>query len=173
MLKNDTIISRQKMISNRKKKELIKSRNPFALVILIQLAALETKPDEESRLLNKLEFFRCLHKLGWSTAKSMNMYRFLDSILNLNPKFEVQYFEMAKKIDEEFQMQYIVSAERYGIEQGKQQGEAHMLTHILKAKFKELPEVYVEKIKDAKPDVLNRWAMNFVNAETLDDVFQQ
>lgn len=143
------------------------------MVILIQLAALETKPDEENRLLTKLEFFRSLHKLGWSTAKSMNVYRFLDSILNLNPKFEIQYCEMAKEIDEEFKMQYIVSAERYGIEQGKQQGEAHMLTNILKAKFKELPEVYIERIKDAKTDVLSQWAINCMNAETLDEVFKQ
>lgn len=157
--------------------ELEKHPNPFAMVILIQLAALETKPDEKYRLLTKLEFFRSLHKRGWSVEKSMNMYRFLDTLLCLNPKFDVEYVETAKKIDEEFKMTYVSTAERVGyqkgIEQGVQYGEAHLLMNMLKVKFNDLPEAYVEKINCADANTLNQWGINFVMAQSLDDVFKQ
>jgi hypothetical protein len=45
------------------------SDNPFAMVVLLQLAALETKPDDKQRLMTKLEFFRNLNKHGWDIEK--------------------------------------------------------------------------------------------------------
>lgn len=160
--------------------ELRQHPNPFAMVVLIHLAALETKANNQNRLLTKLEFFRNLHLQGWSFEKSMNMYRFLDAILSLNPKFEVEYIEKAKEIDQEFHMQLTLTAERYGFRQGEQQGEqrgfqhgeAHILTSILRAKFKELPESYVQKINNSEPDILNQWAINSVAAQTLEQVFK-
>jgi len=167
-----------KLIDYGSKIEELRSHpNPFALVVLIQLVALETKAGDENRFLTKLEFFRCLHQYGWPISKSMDMYRFLDTLLSLNPKFEVEYLEKAKQIDEEFQMNLTLTAERHGfqqgIEQGMQQGEALLLTNILKARFKELPEAYTKKINSAAPDTLNQWAINSVNAKSLEDVFRQ
>jgi hypothetical protein len=39
------------------------------MVVLLQLAALETKPDDKQRLMTKLEFFRNLNKHGWDIEK--------------------------------------------------------------------------------------------------------
>lgn len=58
------------------------------------------------------------------------------------------------------------------IRQGVQQGEAHLLTSQLKAKFKELPETYIKKINRADPATLNQWAINFINAQSLEDIFK-
>jgi hypothetical protein len=58
-------------------------------------------------------------------------------------------------------------------EQWIQQGEAHMLANLLKAKFTVLPEEYLEQINRADTNTLNRWGVNFVTAQSLDDIFKQ
>ncbi len=65
-------------------------------------------------------------------------------------------------------MNFMLTAERLGFEKG----EANLLTSILKAKFKDLPEAYLKKIDKADADTLNQWAINFVNAQSLDEVFK-
>jgi len=173
-----------KLTDYRTKTEELKNHpNPFGMVVLVQLAAMESRPDDKQRLLTKLEFFRALHIRGWPLGKSMNMYKYLDTMLGLNPKYQVQYITEAKAIDEEFSMNmnFTTIAERHGFEEGMQQGmqqgvqhgEAHLLTSILKVKFKELPDAYVKKISTADADTLNQWAINFINAQSLDEVFKQ
>jgi hypothetical protein len=163
-----------------KKKELLKNDNPFALIVLIQLAALETKADDENRLLTKLEFFRYLHQHGWSMEKAMNVYRFLDILLSLNPKFEIQYIEKAKQIDEDFNMNLTLTAERYGFQQGKQEGmqqgmqegEGTMLMYLLERKFKAIPDLYRHKIKQVDTQTLLKWAERVLEHQALEDVFK-
>ncbi len=157
--------------------ELLKSDNPFAMAVLLQLAAMNTRPDDKQRLATKLEYFRCLHKHGWNIEKSMNLYRFLDTILTLNQKFELEYIEKAKQIDQEFNMKLMSTIERYGYQQGEvhgyQQGEAHLLINQLKVKFNEIPEDYIDKINGADASTLERWGTNFVFANSLDEVFKK
>jgi len=59
------------------------------------------------------------------------------------------------------------------IQQGIHQGEARLLATQLKVKFKELPESYMQKINSADLTTLNRWAINFVNAQSLNEVFEK
>lgn len=147
--------------------ELQNHPNPFAMVVLVQLAAMETRPNDEQRLLTKLEFFRALCNRGWPLEKCMSVYKFLDAILGLNKNFEVEYIQQVKRIEKEYNMTYVLTAERHGI----QKGEAGLLKQLLEAKFNTLPETYVEKIKNADSNTLSRWGINFVNAESLDDIF--
>lgn len=147
--------------------------NPFAMVVLVQLAAMESRPDDKQRLLTKLEFFRALHMHGWPFEKSMNMYKYLDTMLGLSPKYQVQYIIEAKAIDQEFAMNFTTIAEQHGFEEGMQQGEAHLLLAQLQAKFKTLPESYIEKIRSANANILSQWGVNLVNAQSLDDIFKQ
>jgi hypothetical protein len=159
-----------------RKEELLKDDNPFALIVLIQLAALETKADEENRLLTKLEFFRCLHQHGWPMEKVMDVYRFLDILLSLNPKFEIQYIEKAKQIDEDFSMNLTLTAERYGFQQGKQEGmqegEGTMLMYLLERKFKAVPDVYRYKVKQADTQTLLKWAERVLEYQRIEDIFK-
>jgi hypothetical protein len=55
---------------------------------------------------------------------------------------------------------------------GVQYGEADLLTSILIAKFKELPNAYLKKIGTADADILKQWAVNVISAESLDEVFK-
>jgi len=56
------------------REELMASDNPFALVILAQLAATETADDQELRLLSKLQFACYLHSHGWDLEKRRSLY---------------------------------------------------------------------------------------------------
>lgn len=152
-----------------RKAELMFSKNPFATVILLQLEALETKPHQRKRLLSKLEFFRNLLKHGWDKDKIVDLYRFLDLILTLNHKNELEYIKRAKEIDREFNMNLTLTAERHGF----REGEASILIDQLKAKFNEVPEIVVTKINSADAITLKRWGINFVFANTIDEVFKQ
>lgn len=154
---------------NSQKSQLLSNDNPFALVVLFQLAAMETKSTDKKRFLTKLEYFRCLHKHGWNIEKSMNLYRFLDTILTLSPKFELEYIEQVRSIDKEFNMELTLTAERYAF----QRGEANVLINQLKAKFKEIPEEYLHKIEHADVTSIDKWSVNFVFANSLKEVFNK
>ena len=69
--------------------ELIQSKNPFALVILAQLAAINTKKDTSNRYLSKLNLTRRLYEKGWERKDIINLYTFIDWIMVLPRALEV------------------------------------------------------------------------------------
>ncbi len=146
-----------------KETELKNSNNPFAMVILLQLAALETRPDDKKRLMTKLEFFRSLYKQGWDRKKVYFVYRFLDIILALIPKFELEYNNKSRNIDRKSNMSMVLAFER---------AEARFLIIQLKYKFPEISEDYVNKIYDADSYTLEKWGINLIQANSLDEVFK-
>lgn len=82
---------------------------------------------------------------------------------------------MATVVDyltEKYKDTWFKTGKEEGIQQGMQHGEAHLLISMLKAKFKELPESYLKKIEGTDVETLNQWAINFVNARSLDEVFK-
>jgi hypothetical protein len=50
--------------------------------------------------------------------------------------------------------------------------EAKFLRRQLKKRFGDLPSWAVEKLASADTDMLERWGENFVEADTLEDVFR-
>ena len=73
-------------------------------------------------------------------------------------------------------MNYVTSFERIGIEkgieQGMQQGESSMLLCFLEGKFQNIPDDYRQKITNADPETLLKWAKRVLNSQTLEDVFK-
>lgn len=59
-----------------------------------------------------------------------------------------------------------------GIQQGIQLGEAGLLIRQLKAKFKTLPDKYLERINNADPTTLSEWSINFIHAQSLEEIFE-
>ncbi|MDB6096302.1 MAG: cytosolic protein [Francisellaceae bacterium] len=160
--------------------ELSKLDNPFALVILWQLTAIETHNNPKARLFEKTQLTRMLYAHGKSADDIRLLYRFLDGLLSLNEQLSYQYHESVKQIEEELKVNYMTTAEKIGfqqgiqegMQQGMQQGEAKILLMQLKTKFNEVPESYVKKIQAADDNTLSQWAINFIKANSLDDVFK-
>jgi hypothetical protein len=187
---------------------LLKSNNPFAMVILIQLQAYQTKPNETSRLLTKLAFFKTLYKKGWSLATIRSIYLFLEYILCLNEEFEIEYKQACRKIDGGQKMNILLDfeqeaydkgikigeqkgikigklegekegerrgekkGEKIGEKKGEKIGELKILVNLLKLRFNSIPQHYLSKMESANTDALERWAGKILNAQTIEDVFQ-
>ncbi len=58
-----------------------------------------------------------------------------------------------------------------GRQEGRQECGASLLMNMLKVKFNDLSDAYIEKINRADVNTLNQWCINFVNAKSLDQVF--
>ena len=165
--------------------ELEQDPNPFAVVVMARLKALETRGQVDERLFWKVTLVKALYERGYSKDDVLNLYRFIDGTLTLPPELAVAFHQEVVQYEEEHKMSYITTAERIGIEKGLQQGvkegrEQGMHQGLLKAirlglelKFgsrglKLYPEV--SKISDVA--VLDAVSEALLVAETLDEVRQ-
>lgn len=67
-------------------------------------------------------------------------------------------------------MPYITSAERFGIEKGRQQG---LLQRQLSRRFGPLPDAVRDRLTSASIDQLETWAIRVLDAESLNEVLDQ
>ena len=97
----------------------------------------------------------------------------------LPPDLEVKYQKEVEVLEEEQEVQYTTSFERIGLErgigigreQGVQLGGASLLLKQVEAKFKKVPASCVEKINSADAKTLAQWGVNFVKAESIEEIF--
>lgn len=60
-----------------------------------------------------------------------------------------------------------------GLEQGRQKGGCQLLLHLLAHKFSTVPEAYQQKMISADTESLSLWAERLLNAERLEEVFEE
>ena len=102
-----------------KQEELESSNNPFASVILAQLAAIEaqSKPQEHRKNV-KLMLTKRLYEKGFKKQEIVTLYKFIDWLIGLPRELEVEYLEEVYNLEEAMNMPYVSTAERFGIEKG-------------------------------------------------------
>lgn len=113
----------------------------FAVIVSVHLNAKATRYKPQERFNIKSEIFKCLLEKGLGRDEIRSFYMFMDGVMRLPRDLEIQYYEKVVRILEEVHgVDYITSAERFGIEQGMQQGmqQANMETakKMLKEGFK-------------------------------------
>ena len=59
-----------------------------------------------------------------------------------------------------------------GLHLGIHQGEATMITHLLKHRFKQVPEFYLKLIEQTDTTTLLMWSARILDAKNLEDVFK-
>jgi predicted transposase YdaD len=77
-------------------------------------------------------------------------------------------------------MPYVSSGERIGrkagreegLKEGRQEGQAQLLSALLERRFGALDEELRRRVASAGMEELQRWALNFVGAASLQDVFR-
>ncbi|MBK1646963.1 cytosolic protein [Thiocapsa imhoffii] len=102
--------------------ELEASANPFALVVLAQLAATATKRDPAARLDRKIGLTRRLYRCGLSRDEVLSLYAFIDWVMRLPEPLEDDYHRAIQAIEEAEQMRYVTTAERIGMRKGMERG---------------------------------------------------
>lgn len=170
---------------------LLHSNNPFAIVILAHLQALKTRTQHEQRLQSKLAITRALYQRGFSKSYIIQLFRFIDWVMELPELFELQYSTTIEKIEEKKQMKYISSVERIiikretekaiqegrkegmqqGLSQGREEGARALLQRQLQRQFGELPPSYQRCLDKADASQLDLWLDRLFKANTLDDIF--
>jgi hypothetical protein len=117
--------------------ELEASRNPFASVILSQLAALKAQGRTGvQRKKVKFELTKRLYDKGFNKSEISNIYKFIDWLIGLPEPLEIEYLQDVYSLEESKQMPYISTAEKLGIKKGIELGiEQGMERGIKREKF--------------------------------------
>ena len=103
---------------NEKIAELEGSNNPFAIILLAQLAALK-KQEVELKLASKLQITKKLYDSGFNRKEVIELFRFVDWVISLPKEIEVEYMKNLAKLEkEEFEKNFICPAEKIWMEQG-------------------------------------------------------
>jgi hypothetical protein len=152
--------------------ELMLSRNPFAILVLAHLQAQATRRDPTARFGSKTWLVRALYDLGLDRQDILELFRFIDWLLVLPEELERSFRAELQSWEEERMKPYITSIERLGredglkegIQRGRQEGLQQGLLAVLEARFDEVPQEIVDKVRtiedSARLEALHREAVN-------------
>ncbi len=155
------------------------STNPFALVVMAQLKAHQSR-DGAARKDVKLHLVRLMYRRGYAREQVLELFRVIDWLLQLPAELEIEFEQALMALEEEEKMPYITSIERMGMERGMQQGmqqgvqlgEVAVLRKQLQHKFgDQFTEAYRKRLDSADTDMLLLWSEQLLGADTIDEVF--
>ncbi|MBS0287116.1 MAG: hypothetical protein JSR17_07460 [Proteobacteria bacterium] len=154
------------------------SHNPIAKVIQAHLVALKTRGNASLRLENKLSLVKKLYPLGYTKEDIRTLYAFIDYALTLPIAIEKEFIEKMIRYEEEVGMQYITSAERIGIEKGREDGirlgredgGRNLLKVMLQQKFGHLHTEILELLEKANLEQLEKMSQVFIAANSEEEL---
>jgi len=153
--------------------DLERSTNPFAIMVMAHLKALETRNDRLERQQWKLILTRRLYELGYNSQDVINLFYFIDWLMSLPEDLDREFWQQVRQIEEEKQMRYVTSVERRAIEQGIEQGidrEVSFVVRLLDRRFGKLDETLVERVRRLPIDRVEELGENLFDFETEADV---
>jgi hypothetical protein len=128
--------------------------NPFAVVVEAHLLAMATRRDADTRLESKFQLIKRLYMEGYGKQEIVDLFRFIDWIMDLPEGRERLFWEELAKYEEGKKMAYVSSVERIGMEKGLQKGiqqgmikEAReMVQEAISSRFGNVPEDIAREI---------------------------
>ncbi|NEP12368.1 MAG: DUF4351 domain-containing protein [Symploca sp. SIO2C1] len=123
----------------QKWEELEQSDNPFATVIMAHIKSLETRRNQQQRQAWKMSLTRGLYEQGYQRQDVLNLFHFIDWVMKLPKGLEEAFLQEITEYEKERNMPYITSAERIGMERGRQEGRQEeaqkLLLRLLERRF--------------------------------------
>ncbi|NGZ06700.1 MAG: DUF4351 domain-containing protein [Magnetococcales bacterium] len=178
---------------------LEQSGNSFAVVVLAHLAGKQTRNQPEERFRQKMRLTRMLYERGFSRQQIIDLFRFIDWVLNLPARLDELFWNHLSNFEENKAMPYITSVERIGHKRGMEEGmlagmqlgkeegmqigeqrgrqegrqeeAASMLLKLMRRKFGQMPDQVLEQVRSANLEQIEVWSDNFVFANSVDEVF--
>jgi hypothetical protein len=147
-------------LTDYKYEELEKSDNPFAVVVMAHLKTQETAKDDPKRMKEKLEIVRHLYRKGFLKQDILNLFRFIDWIMDLPKETEQIFWDELGAEEKEGKMPYITTGERIGYKRGKQEGILKAIGLGLELKFGKPGLRLMNKISEIR------------DMETLDAIYE-
>lgn len=171
--------------------EALAPTNPFVAIVLAQLTCRATEPDA-SRMVSKLRLARSLKQWNYSQNVRDEVFRLIDSMLTLPPHLDQRFIEILEQSEDSDMVQQLSSIDRYllrkeknaGLEEGLQKGlqkgmaegqvqaATNLLHTMLQRRFGPIPDWASTRIAQADVDTLQQWALNILDAQRLEDVFE-
>lgn len=112
--------------------ELLVSSNPFAVVVMAHLKALETSGNSLSRKQSKLSLIKGLYQRGYERQDVIKLLKFIDWLIALPVNLEADLWQDIRTYQNEMNMPYITSFEQIAKAEGREEGEINMLKKSLK-----------------------------------------
>ena len=110
---------------------------------MAHLKAQETRHDPAERQTWKLWLTRRLYKLGDDRQRVIELFRFIDWVLQLPESQDQAFLQEVHEMEEEKRMQYVTSVERIGI----QEGQAELVLGKLTRRFGAVPSDLTLRIR--------------------------
>ncbi len=163
--------------------QLLDDPNPFALVTAAYLATRETKGDDVRRAAAKWFILERLLLQNRDRRIIIDLTVVIDWLMRLPQPLEHELWRRIEKFERDRAMPYISSFERIGLERGLKQGllegrregcregQALLLSNMLAERFGALPAHLQQRLAHGTSAELLAWSKAFVNAATLDEVF--
>jgi hypothetical protein len=147
------------------------SLNPFAIVVMAHLKALETRGNQVQRKDWKFNLTRRLYEKGYERQDVLNLFRFIDWVITLPPSLADEFEADLERFERENQMPYVTSIERRAKQEGVREGILSGIEITLEIKFgneglKLVPEI--AQIEDV--DVLKNIQSGLRHANTIDEL---
>lgn len=160
---------------------LLEDPNPFALVTAAHLFTRRTRGDPEQRYAAKWQLAKLLYERHWDKQRIIDLFGVIDWLMRLPNELEQRLLQEVYTLERNVTMPYVTSAERFGIEKGRQQGlqqglqqgEVALLQRQLSRRFGPLPDAVRARLTGASIDQLETWAIRVLDAASLDEVFDQ
>jgi hypothetical protein len=140
--------------------ELEASQNPFAIVVMAHLKTKETRNDAVARKEWKFKLTRMLYEQGYERQDILNLFRFIDWILELPEDLKRSFRDELEEYERENQMSYVTSIERMGIEQGKEQERQEIALKMLQ---ENIPLDVITRITELTIEQLQQLQLNNIN----------
>jgi predicted transposase YdaD len=167
---------------------LLADANPFALVTAAHLLTQQTKHRPYQRRHAKWRLIKLLYQRDWDKRRIINLHRAIDWLMRLPKSLDERLRYGILQLERRKTMPYVTSYERIGMEigvkkglqeglqkglqEGRQEGGAKVLVALLNKRFGVLDPAVAARLANADVEQLSSWALNFVDAQSLDEVFR-
>ena len=146
-------------------KKLEQDANPFSLVVMAHLKSKSVKKGE-SRKRWKLHLMRLLFERGYDRQDILELFRFIDWLVELPEDMEKQFQDELIEITEEKKMPYVTSIERLA----RVQNSKEMILEYILTRFKSVPEDVAATVNSIKAgDMLKSLFRQAITCESLED----
>jgi hypothetical protein len=176
--------------------DLEKEVNPFALVTAAHLRTRGTKHDPEARYQAKLSLIRQFYHRGWTKQRILDLFAVIDWMMFLPDTLAQKLILEIEKIEGEKKVRYVTSVERLikerefhqgeirgeirGKAKGKLEGKIEgsieeaikILQRLLAKRFGPLSETTYTRLNLATLEQLEAWTDRILDANSLEQVFQ-
>jgi len=138
------------------------SREPAAAVVLANWAVQQAGRDDDRRLALKWDLTRRLFETGLTKSDILELYRLIDWLMKLPDELELRFRQQVQEYEQRQNMPYVTSIERFGIEQGRAEGQLiacrQNILDLLEARFGEAPSDVRQRV-EAETDLarLRAW----------------